>query len=241
MLMLLMMLTMLMMTMMVKMLTMLMMLIAMLRQGLAVQSRHLGRTTRINPPSYNPSWAPQGTASHISYLLAPPGPRALYAIKFTYFFHSMNVLHCPGLFWNSSWWLASKYKHATFAINEKSYLKFSTPLSPPHAIIVTRGLHVLHQTAKWILGLLVWWKWVLCGNIILNIITQLPVPLEWKIKKPLLITSISSFIGCSWETFFSVHPRSDTNVKQLAFEIFQIHKSGFSEFLNIWRPDHSGT
>ena len=94
----------------------------------------------------------------------------------------MNVLHCPGLFWNSSWWLASKYKHATFAINEKSYLKFSTPLSPPHAIIVTRGLHVLHQTAKWILGLLVWWKWVLCGNIILNIITQLPFALEWKIK-----------------------------------------------------------
>ena len=37
------------------------------------------------------------------------------------------------------------------------------------------------------------------------------------------------------------HPRSDTNVKQLAFEIFQIRKSGFSEFLNIWRPDHSGT
>ena len=116
---------------MLTMLMMLMMLIAMLRQGLAVQSRHLGRTTRINPPSYNPSWAPQGTASHISYLLAPPGPRALYAIKFTYFFHSMNVLHCPGLFWNSSWWLASKYKHATFAINGKSYLKFSTPLHPP--------------------------------------------------------------------------------------------------------------
>ena len=108
---------------MLMMLMMLTMLIAMLRQGLAVQSRHLGRTTRINPPSYNPSWAPQGTASHISYLLAPPGPRALYAIKFTYFFHSMNVLHCPGLFWNSSWWLASKYKHATFAINGKSYLK----------------------------------------------------------------------------------------------------------------------
>ena len=75
-----------MMLMLLMMLMMLMMLIAMLRQGLAVQSRHLGRTTRINPPSYNPSWAPQGTASHISYLLAPPGPRALYAIKFASFF-----------------------------------------------------------------------------------------------------------------------------------------------------------
>ena len=50
----------------------------------------IGLTTDVNcaqnPPSYNPSWAPQGTASHISYLLAPPGPRALYAIKFAYFF-----------------------------------------------------------------------------------------------------------------------------------------------------------
>ena len=225
------------------MLMMLTMLIAMLRQGLAVQSRHLGRTTRINPPSYNPSWAPQGTASHISYLLAPPGPRALYAIKFTYFFHSMNVLHCPGLFWNSSWWLASKYKHATFAVNGKSYLKFSTPLYPPSCNHCYAWFACPPPDSKMDIGLarLIEMSFMREYNPKYNHPATLCFGMKNKNSFPLLITSISSFIGCSWETFFSVHPRSDTNVKQLAFEIFQIHKSGFSEFLNIWRPDHSGT
>ena len=226
---------------MLTMLMMLMMLIAMLRQGLAVQSRHLGRTTRINPPSYNPSWAPQGTASHISYLLAPPGPRALYAIKFTYFFHSMNVLHCPGLFWNSSWWLASKYKHATFAINGKSYLKFSTPLHPPSCNHCYAWFACPPPDSKMDIGLARLMEMSFMREYNPKYNHPATLCFGMKNKKTLLITSIFSFIGCSWETFFSVHPRSDRNVKQLAFEIFQIHKSGFSEFLNIWRPDHSGT
>ena len=114
----------------------------------------------------------------------------------------MNVLHCPGLFWNSSWWLASKYKHATFAINEKSYLKFSTPLHPPSCNHCYAWFACPPPDSKMDIGLARLMEMSFMREYNPKYNHPATLCFGMKNKKTLLITSISSFIGCSWETFF---------------------------------------